>query len=97
MSLAIATLSIGQRVEFYRRKGKLTSDQRECLNKIFGSIVEEGQMNNQTQAQIIAAIATFIKQIVLGKGNPDYCGIYHTKLDDEYKKIEIDSTTSIKK
>ena len=89
MSLAIATLSIGQRVEFYRRKGKLTSDQRECLNKIFGNIVEDGQQNGQTQAQIIAAIAIFIRATVLGKGNPDYCAIYHTKLDEEYKKIDV--------
>lgn len=89
MSLAIATLSAGQKTEYYRRKNKLTSDKRECLTKIFGSIVEEGQSNHESQAQIINDIRDFITKIVLGKGNPDYCQIYQKRLDDEYKKIDV--------
>ena len=73
MGLAIATLSAGQKTEYYRRKNKLTSDQRECLTKIFGSIVDEGQSNQESQAQIINDIKDFITKTVLGKGNPDYC------------------------
>ena len=66
-----------------------TSDQRECLTKIFGSIVDEGQSNQESQAQIINDIKDFITKTVLGKGNPDYCQIYQKRLDDEYKKIDV--------
>ena len=85
MSLAIATLSEGQKNEFYRRKGKLTSGQRECLGKIFGSIADQGHQNGDTQDKIVKAMANFITQRVLGKGPHDYCAIYQDRLNQEYK------------
>jgi hypothetical protein len=84
MSLAIATLSVGQKAEFYRRKAKLTSDQRECLGKMFGSIADEGHKNGDTQATIVSAMVDFITQTVLGKGSHDYCAIYKDRLAKEY-------------
>jgi hypothetical protein len=85
MTLAAATLSAGQKDEFYRRKGKLTSEQRECLDKIFRGIADQGTANGIPQAQIIQEMADFIRQTVLGKGNPNYCDIYQKQLDQEYK------------
>lgn len=84
MSIAIATLSTGQRDEFRRRKGKLTSDQRECLGQVFASIADKGHQNGDTQDKIVRAMADFITQTVLGKGSPDYCKIYRDQLTKEY-------------
>jgi hypothetical protein len=84
MGLAIATLGAGQRTEFYRRRGKLTSAQRECLGKIFESIVDQGHQAGDKQDKIVKSIADFITQTVLGKGSPDYCNVYQEVLNKEY-------------
>jgi hypothetical protein len=77
--IGAATLSAAEKTEFLRRKAKLTSQQRECLNKICRNISEEGGEQGQSPQQIAARIGQFIKDHVL-KGAEDYCRIYQNDI-----------------
>lgn len=77
--IGAATLSVPERTEFLKRKNKLTSQQRECLNKICKNISEEGSETGLTAQQIAAKIGQFIKDHVL-RGAEDYCAIYQNEI-----------------
>lgn len=77
--IGAATLSAAEKTEFLRRKAKLTSQQKECLNKICRNISEEGSDKGESPQQIAARIGQFIKDHVL-KGAEDYCKIYSSDI-----------------
>jgi hypothetical protein len=82
--IGAATLTAAQRDEFLRRKDKLTSSQRECLNKICRNISEEGSANGQTAQQNAVQIGQFIKDHVL-QGAKDYCSMYQKRIESKAK------------
>ena len=77
--IGAATLTAAQKDEFLRRKDKLTSGQRECLNKICKNISVEGSEGGLNAQQIAAKIGQFIKDHVL-KGSKDYCAMYENQI-----------------
>jgi len=83
--IGAATLSPAQRDEFIKRKDKLTSSQRECLNKICRNISEEGTANGKDANAIAAQIGQFLKDHVV-KGAKDYCAMYQTQIAPKARK-----------
>jgi hypothetical protein len=77
--IGAATLSRAEKDEFLRRKNKLTSQQRECLNKICRNLSEEGSEAGMSTQQIAAKIGQFIKDHVL-RGAEDYCAMYQNEI-----------------
>jgi hypothetical protein len=77
--IGAATLTPAQKDEFLRRKDKLTSQQRECLNKICKNISVEGSEAGISAQQIAAKIGQFLKDNVL-KGAKDYCAMYENQI-----------------
>jgi hypothetical protein len=73
--IGAATLSEPEQNLFLKRKNKLTTQQRECLNKICKNISEEGTAAGSNPQQIAVKIGQFIKDHVL-KGAEDYCRYY---------------------
>jgi hypothetical protein len=77
--IGVATLSEPEQNLFLKRKNKLTTQQRECLNKICRNISEEGIAAGTPAQQIAVKIGQFIKDHVL-KGAEDYCRIYQNDI-----------------
>jgi len=77
--IGAATLSPAEKTEFLRRKARLTSGQRECLNKICRNISEEGSERGENANQIAAKIGQFLRDHVL-RGAEDYCAMYYNDI-----------------
>lgn len=77
--IGAATLSEPEQNLFLKRKNKLTTQQRECLNKICKNISEDGIAAGASPQQIAVKIGQFIKDHVL-KGAEDYCRYYQNEI-----------------
>jgi hypothetical protein len=77
--IGAATLSPGDQSLFLKRKAKLTSQQRECLNKICRNMSEEGIANGASPQEIAVKIGQFIRDHVL-RGAEDYCARYQNDI-----------------
>jgi hypothetical protein len=77
--IGAATLSTAEKNEFLKRKNKLTSQQRECLNKICRNISEEGTEAGLNAQQVAARIGQFLRDHVLRKIE-DYCDLYQNEI-----------------
>ena len=80
MTIATATLGAGEQTEFIRRKNQLTSEQRECLNKIMAEIAHQEVQKGGTGDDAANEIARFIRDTVL-TSHPDYCELYQKRLE----------------